>query len=336
MFVDEAKIRVVAGSGGAGCVAFRREKYVPKGGPSGGDGGDGGDVIAVGDRYLHTLLDFKYKTVYKAQNGRHGQGDNKTGKSGAPLLIHLPVGTVIKDLDNNVVLADLIYHGQTAIIAKGGRGGRGNARFVTPTNRAPREWEPGQEGEVKNILLELKLLADVGLVGLPNAGKSTLLSRISAAKPKIADYPFTTLNPILGIVRVGEGMSYVVADIPGLIEGAHKGKGLGIQFLRHIERTRVLVMLLDLTSDLKRDYEILINELFSYSPGMLKKKRIIVFNKCDLSDPLKPTAKFTIDPEIETLTISAVRGDGLDQLKKRLWDLIVATDTEDHDSTLYI
>lgn len=332
MFVDEAKIHVIAGSGGAGCVSFRREKYVPKGGPNGGDGGNGGDVIAVADRHLHTLLDFKYKTVFRAQNGHHGQGDNKTGKSGAPLFIHLPVGTVIKDIDRDTILADLVYHGQKVIIAKGGRGGRGNVRFVTPTNRAPREWEPGEAGEEKNILLELKLIADVGLVGLPNAGKSTLLSRISAAKPKIADYPFTTLNPILGIVHVAEGKSFVVADIPGLIEGAHKGKGLGTQFLRHIERTRVLVILLDLTSELQRDYNILINELYSYSTALLQKKRIIVYNKCDLLNNSSLENLSMVDPKIESIIISAVRGDGLDRLKKRLWEMIEATDLHENDT----
>ncbi len=227
MFIDRAKIRVEAGAGGAGCVAFRREKYIPKGGPNGGDGGNGGDVVAVADFHIHTLLDFQYKTQYKAQRGMHGLGANKTGKSGESLIIRMPIGTLIKDTESGELVADLTEDGQQAIIAYGGRGGRGNARFATPTNRTPREWDPGVPGQLRELELELKLIADVGLVGLPNAGKSTLLSRISAARPKIADYPFTTLVPNLGIVRVDEAKSYVVADIPGLIEGAHEGKGLG-------------------------------------------------------------------------------------------------------------
>ncbi|MBN2355128.1 GTPase ObgE [candidate division KSB1 bacterium] len=332
MFVDEAKIHIIAGSGGAGCVAFRREKYVPKGGPSGGDGGNGGHVIAVADRNLHTLLDFKYKTLYKAGNGRHGQGDNKTGKSGASCSIRLPVGTVIKNAENEKILADLVKEGQQLIIAKGGRGGRGNARFVTATNRTPREWETGQVGEEKYLLLELKLFADVGLVGLPNAGKSTLLSKISAARPKIANYPFTTLSPNLGIVRVEEGKSFVVADIPGLIEGAHQGKGLGIQFLRHIERTRVLVILLDLTSNLERDYKVLMKELSSYSRALLKKKRIIVYNKSDLIESKDISLLSNEKSSRGRLVISAIRGDQLEQLKRDLWELIQESDSISDDT----
>ena len=323
MFIDYAKIWVKAGDGGSGCVAFRREKYIPKGGPSGGDGGHGGDVIVVADRSIHTLLDFKYKTRYVAQRGQHGQGDNKTGKSGANAVIRLPVGTVVRDADTGEVLADLTEHGQSAVIALGGRGGRGNARFATPTNRAPRTWETGGEGEERNIELELKLLADVGLVGLPNAGKSTLLSRISAAKPKIADYPFTTLAPNLGIVRVGEYKSFVAADIPGLIEGAHQGKGLGIQFLRHIERTRVLALLIDATSEHpEEDFHVLLQELKKYSPELERKPRIVVFTKADLVDgEFVPPTNESLGG-CETILISSVRGDNLQVFKERVWQMI--------------
>lgn len=322
MFIDTAKIFVVAGSGGAGCVAFRREKYIPKGGPNGGDGGHGGNVVAVVNRHLLTLLDFKYQTRYQAEKGQHGQGDNKTGKSGVPLYIFLPIGTIIKDFETDEIIADLLTDGQKAIIAKGGRGGRGNAKFASPTNRTPREWEPGQQGEERTLKLELKLIADVGLVGLPNAGKSTLLSRISAAHPKIADYPFTTLAPNLGIVRAREANSYVVADIPGLIEGAHKGKGLGIQFLRHIERTKILAILLDVTSDPEKDYQILIKELSLYSSELVNKKRIIIYTKGDLvGDDFKPLQDQLVG-DVPSILISAVRGDQLDKIKTMLWELI--------------
>ncbi|HNW58869.1 MAG TPA: GTPase ObgE [bacterium] len=321
MFIDSAKIHVQAGSGGAGCVAFRREKYVPKGGPNGGDGGHGGDVIAVADRHIHTLLDFKYQTLYKAQRGQHGLGSNKTGKSGESLRVHMPVGTMIRDAENGGLVADLTQEGQEAIIAHGGRGGRGNARFSTPSNRTPREWEPGFPGEERELSLELKLIADVGLVGLPNAGKSTLLSRISAARPKIADYPFTTLIPNLGIVRVDESRSYVVADIPGLIEGAHAGKGLGIQFLRHIERTRILAILIDCSSaTMETDYKTLMHELKSYSPDLLKKRRLLVYTKGDLLQGKMKGLKRSLTGQVTAAVISAVRGDGLDELIRLIWD----------------
>ncbi|HEX9006044.1 MAG TPA: GTPase ObgE, partial [Bacteroidota bacterium] len=236
-FVDVARIHVKAGDGGAGCVSFRREKYIPKGGPDGGDGGRGGSVIIKANRHLTTLLDFQYKREYKAQRGVHGLGSRKTGRSGEDIVLQVPVGTVIRNAETGEVVADLLHDGDEIVPAHGGRGGRGNAAFATSTDQAPRRYEVGAEGEEAELELELKLLADAGLVGFPNAGKSTLISVISAARPKIADYPFTTLVPNLGIVRVGEGAAFVVADIPGLIEGAHSGKGLGIQFLRHIERT---------------------------------------------------------------------------------------------------
>ncbi|MBC8144588.1 MAG: GTPase ObgE, partial [bacterium] len=245
MFIDTAEIAVSAGSGGKGAVTFRREKYVPKGGPNGGDGGDGGDVLFTASAQLSTLMDFKYKREYAAENGHNGSGANRTGRNGESIELKVPVGTIIRDAATGDIIADLSTEGQTAIVAKHGIGGRGNAAFTTSTNQAPRNAEPGRPGDERRITLELKLLADVGLVGFPNAGKSTLISRMSAAKPKIADYPFTTLVPNLGIVYVGTGRSFVVADIPGLIEGASQGKGLGHQFLRHVERSGVLCFLVD-------------------------------------------------------------------------------------------
>ncbi|OGB99917.1 GTPase ObgE [candidate division KSB1 bacterium RBG_16_48_16] len=322
MFIDKAKITVKAGDGGSGCVAFRREKYVPKGGPSGGDGGRGGDIFVRADCHLRTLLDFKYQTRYKASRGQHGQGDNKTGKEGKDLVIRLPLGTVLRDASTGEVLADLTEDRQSEMIARGGRGGRGNARFATPTDRAPRTWEPGGVGEEKEVELELKLIADVGLVGLPNSGKSTLLSRLSHAKPKIADYPFTTLQPNLGIVKVAEGKSFVLADIPGIIEGAHVGRGLGLQFLRHIERTRVLAFLLDCSSEnLQKDYEVLLGEIQSYGHDLINKQRMYIINKIDLLTDWDTPAIADLSPR-DILSISAVRGDNLELLKIKLFELL--------------
>jgi len=321
MFIDRAEILVKAGDGGSGCIAFRREKYVPKGGPAGGDGGHGGDIIVLADKHVRTLLDFKYKDRYQAENGQHGQGDKKTGKSGVSLTIKLPVGTVILDQADQSVLADLTQSGQRVIVAHGGRGGRGNARFVTPTNRAPRIYEDGFPGEEKQLLLELKLLADVGLVGLPNAGKSTLLASISAARPRIADYPFTTLQPNLGIVKSRYDQSFVVADIPGLIEGAHSGRGLGIQFLRHIERTKILAILIEATSDNpQRDFQVLMKELASYKVDLRKKPKVIVFTKKDLLTSRYRRPQLTEDDP--HLVISAVSGFHLDQFKQLLWEML--------------
>ncbi|HPI72515.1 MAG TPA: GTPase ObgE [bacterium] len=324
MFIDRAEIHVKAGNGGSGCIAFRREKYVPKGGPAGGDGGHGGDVVVVADEHVRTLLDFKYKNKYSAQNGRHGQGDLKTGKSGQSLTLHLPVGTLILDKESEEILVDLTRAGQTAVVARGGRGGRGNARFTSSTNRTPRQYEDGQEGEERTLTLELKLLADVGLVGLPNAGKSTLLSCISAARPKIADYAFTTLQPNLGIVQYQDGRSFVVADIPGLIEGAHTGRGLGIQFLRHIERTRVLAILIEATSeDPRGDFKMLLNELAAYKKELQKKPRVIVFTKKDLlTKRFRPPRLSRGDPHV---VISAVAGLHLDELVRILWERLQKT-----------
>ena len=324
MFVDQAKIKIKAGDGGNGCLSFRREKYVPKGGPDGGDGGNGGNIVFKADKHLKTLLDFRYRQHFKAENGRHGQGANKFGRTGKDTIVKVPLGTIIKNAETNEVLGDLIENNRQIIIAKGGKGGRGNARFATPTNQAPRKFEYGKKGEFVHVILELKLLADIGLVGLPNAGKSTLLSRISAAKPKIANYPFTTLQPNLGIVRYQEHHSFVVADIPGLIEGAHLGKGLGIQFLRHIERTKVLVFLIDSQSqNIMHDYEILKNELHQFKPQLLEKPKLILITKIDLNPnhDLSDYSKLT-DVGLDWCEISSVTGQGIDQTKTLMWDLL--------------
>jgi GTP-binding protein len=318
MFIDYAKIDVKAGQGGSGCVSFRREKHVPKGGPDGGDGGKGGSIIIKADRNLHTLIDFRYKKIYKAERGKHGLGDGKHGKNGQNLEIRVPVGTTLKDIDSNQLLCDLVEDRQVIVVAKGGRGGKGNAKFVTPENRAPRDWEVGLPGEEKSLELELKLLADIGLVGLPNAGKSTLLSVISAARPKIADYPFTTLQPNLGIVKYKDYQSFVVADIPGLIEGAHKGKGLGHQFLKHIERTRAIAYLIDITDENpKKTFDTLYRELAEFSRIIVQKPYIVVFTKADImTDTDRPTR---FKNEKIVLVISAVTGKGIENLKDQLF-----------------
>ncbi|RKQ61635.1 GTP-binding protein [Thermovibrio guaymasensis] len=318
-FIDRAKIYVQGGHGGNGCVAFRREKFVPKGGPSGGDGGKGGDVILVADRNVHTLLDFKYKRHYRAERGRHGEGNKRSGRSGKDLEIKVPVGTVVKDAETGEILGDLTQHGQKLIVARGGRGGRGNAAFATPTRRAPDFAEPGEPGEERWIELELKLLADVGLVGFPNAGKSTFLSRISKAKPEIADYPFTTLRPILGVTKVGD-FSFVVADIPGLIEGAHKGKGLGHEFLKHVERTKLLLHLIDLTNpemEPEEAFEKINRELELYSPKLKEKPQIVVGTKIDaLTDrsKLERLKKYFEEKGYPFFAVSAVTGEGMQEL----------------------
>ncbi len=320
MFIDYAKIHIKAGDGGNGIVAFRREKFVPKGGPAGGDGGKGGDIIVLADEHIHTLLDFRYTKNYRARRGEHGQGSNMTGKGADPIIIKMPVGTIIKDALTEEVIADLTYHNQSEFIARGGKGGRGNTHFVTPTNQAPRQSEPGWPGEEREIILELKLLADVGFVGLPNAGKSTLLSRISAARPKIADYPFTTLIPNLGIVKIDEMRHFVAADIPGLIEGAHLGKGLGHQFLRHIERTKILIILLDITSEsLDNDYNSLMNELESYKSELTHKSRIIAYTKSDLIQDTPTFLRSRKTLEKNEILISSVRGDNLKVLLDMVW-----------------
>ena len=325
MFVDEVKIEVIAGKGGAGCLSFRREKFIPKGGPDGGDGGDGGSVICKVDSQLHTLLDYRYKKHFKAEKGKNGQGSNKFGKSGNNIIIKVPKGTLVKNLDSGEIIGDLITDNQELVVAKGGMGGKGNARYATPTNRTPRKFQTGTEGETFTMQLELKLLADVGLVGLPNAGKSTLLSKISAAHPKIANYPFTTLAPNLGIVKYRDQRSFVVADIPGLIEGAHQGKGLGIQFLRHIERTRILAFLIDSQCEnIQDELDILRNELKSYNVFLLEKTWFIVLTKIDtISQEKRAELLASIsNTDLKLCAISSVTGEGIDQVNTIIWDLI--------------
>jgi GTP-binding protein len=323
MFIDYAKIYVEAGRGGSGCVSFRREKYVPKGGPDGGDGGKGGDVIMQVNAGMRTLQDFQMRKHFRAERGEHGKGANKSGHGGKDVLIEVPPGTVVKDAETGEVLADLVKADERVVIAKGGRGGRGNARFTTSTNQAPREWEVGELNESRWLILELKLLADVGLVGLPNAGKSTLLSRITAARPKIADYPFTTLSPNLGVVPYKDNHSFVVADIPGLIEGAHQGRGLGIEFLRHIERTSVLVVLIDATSEnMTSDYQTLINEMESYNPTLVQKPRLVALTKMDLVTDRTIGEQFLQSTSNPSCRISAVSGEGIEALLGMMWEAV--------------
>jgi GTP-binding protein len=317
MFIDIAEIEVQAGGGGRGAVSFRREKYVPKGGPDGGDGGKGGDVIFVANRNLITLMDFKYKTFYKAEDGTAGMGKKMYGKEGKNCLILVPVGTIIEEKETGRILADLTEDGQALVAAKGGRGGRGNVHFKSSTNRAPRTAEPGEAGGRKKLILELKLIADVGLVGYPNAGKSTLLSRLTQARPKIGDYPFTTLTPNLGLAKLQDYRTFVIADIPGLIKDAHKGRGLGFEFLRHIQRTRVLVFLIDVSAvDAKAQLNELKHELELYDPKLLEKPQIVVLNKIDL---LEKQNKLKLNGKNqECYRVSALTGEGIDKLASAL------------------
>jgi len=323
MFIDEVKVMVKAGDGGNGCMAFRREKFVAKGGPSGGDGGRGGNVYMVASQHHNTLLHLRYNPEHKAERGRHGEGSNCTGREGESIEVEVPVGTVVYDWDTAKLLHDFTEPGQKWMAAKGGRGGKGNARYAKPWHQAPTEHEQGFPGEQRLFRLELKLLADVGLVGFPNAGKSTLISRISAASPKIADYPFTTLEPNLGVVQLPNERSFVVADIPGLIEGAHEGHGLGIQFLRHIERTRLLVHLVDVSDitgrDPKRDFEIIQNELASYSEELASKPMVVVASKIDAAqddDRVNAVEAIANEHGLPFLRISSATGAGLDELKR--------------------
>jgi GTP-binding protein len=332
MFIDEATIRVKAGDGGNGCLAFRREKYVPRGGPSGGDGGDGGDVIMESSERHNTLVHFRFNPEYKAERGRHGEGSNCKGREGEDVLLKVPVGTIVYDAETGEKVHDFSRPDERVVIACGGRGGRGNARFATSTHQAPREHEEGRPGEERVFRLELKLLAVVGLVGFPNVGKSTLISRISAARPKIADYPFTTLQPNLGVVAVGEAKeerSFVVADIPGLIEGAHLGSGLGIQFLRHIERTRLLVHMVDVSDasgrpDPVKDIEVIEGELKSFGAGLDQKLVIMVASKIDVAnkDKLAKLKRYCKKQELELFPISAVTGKGIEELKYAMADKV--------------
>ena len=317
-FVDSASIFVQAGDGGKGCVSFRREKFVPKGGPDGGDGGRGGHVWLRTNKQLTTLLDFKYKKKYIAVRGVHGQGARKTGKDGGDVVIDVPCGTIVRNAETQEILADMTGEDQEILIARGGKGGRGNQHFATPTRQAPRYAEPGQKGEELTLEMELKLMADVGLVGFPNAGKSTLISVLSAAKPKIADYPFTTLVPNLGIVRYEEYKSFVMADIPGIIEGAAEGKGLGLQFLRHIERTKILAVLVSVDApDIAEEYRTLLGELEKFNKGLLDKPRLVVVTKMDIAPEGFEIPAF--EEGIKVLPISSVSGQGLKDLKDELW-----------------
>jgi GTP-binding protein len=328
MFVDEVEIEVAGGDGGDGCLSFRREKFVPRGGPDGGDGGEGGSVILLADSSVSTLLEFRYQRRHTAARGRHGQGSNKTGRSGRNLTLRVPKGTVALDRDSGHLAADLSSDGQSAVVARGGRGGRGNARFATAGNRAPTRHEPGEQGESRRLRLELKLMADVGLVGLPNAGKSTLISRLSAARPKIAEYPFTTLEPHLGVVDRGGYRSFVVADIPGLIEGAHSGAGLGLRFLRHVERCRLLLHLVDAAggeNDPLAAVDTVERELAAYGHGLIDKPRVLAATKIDALQDRTVLDRLRARAERlggGLLAISAVRGDGLEALVRTVGELL--------------
>ncbi len=335
MFVDEARIYVRGGDGGNGCVAFRREKFVPRGGPSGGDGGHGGSVVFEATEHENTLLRYRFNREFRGERGRHGEGSNRTGHSGAELVLQVPVGTIVFDDQMGAQLVDFTAAGQRFIVARGGRGGRGNQHFAKPWHRAPREFEEGQPGEERHLRLELKLLADVGLVGFPNVGKSTLISRISAARPKIADYPFTTLEPCLGVVSAdsapgqGLGRTFVVADLPGLIEGAHKGAGLGTRFLRHIERTRLLAHLIDTSDASDRDpvgdFEIIQGELVAFSPRLAAKPMLVVATKLDATTDrarLEKLRGFCAFKQLAFYAISSVTGEGLQELVRAMADAL--------------
>jgi GTPase len=321
LFIDEVKIRVKAGDGGNGCLAFRREKFVPRGGPSGGDGGHGGDVVMVASNHYNTLLHFRFNPEHTAQRGRHGEGSQRTGHDGKSIELPVPVGTVVYDSATGDLIHDFTTAGERFMVAKGGRGGKGNQHFATSTHQAPTEHEQGHPGEEKSLRLELKLLADVGLVGFPNAGKSTLISRISAARPKIADYPFTTLEPNLGVVSVDD-RTFVVADIPGLIEGAHEGHGLGIQFLRHVERTRLLVHLVDVSDvtgrDPLHDFQVVMQELASFDEKLAKKPMLVVASKIDVAQDLarvESVREMARDAGLPFYAISSVTGQGIEEIK---------------------
>ena len=324
MFIDRAVVHVAAGAGGAGASSFRREKFVPKGGPDGGDGGAGGSVYVRGDPNLATLLDYRYRTHWRAERGQHGKGKNMTGKSGADLYLPVPPGTDVRDPSTGASLGEVLHGGATILVARGGRGGRGNARFARPTHQSPREWEPGEYGEERDLELVLRLIADVGLLGEPNAGKSTLLATVSAARPKIADYPFTTLEPHLGVVPLSDGRSFVMADIPGIIEGAHVGKGLGLKFLQHVERTRVVAVLVPVDSpDPQATYELLLREAALYSPALAAKPHVVVLTKLDLlPTPHSTLRTIRTRADAPITAISAVTGEGVPVLLETLWQTL--------------
>jgi len=326
-FIDEAVINVQSGNGGRGCVSFRREKFIPRGGPDGGDGGKGGDVALLTTSRKRTLYQFRYQRHFKAKNGAHGQGKQKTGKNGQDLIIEIPPGTLITDAETSQTIKDLVGPDETLVLVKGGRGGQGNRRFKTSTHRTPRFAQPGEPGETKTFRLELKLLADVGIIGLPNAGKSTLISAVSSARPKIGNYPFTTLSPSLGVVRTDWGEPFVIADIPGLIKGAHKGTGLGIRFLRHIERTRILVHLVDVstieTNDPLKSYDTVNKELSMYNQQLIEKPQIVVLNKLDLpgTQEMATSVQSALKGK-ELISISALTGKGIDDLTSKIIQLL--------------
>jgi GTP-binding protein len=336
MFVDEVEIHITAGAGGRGCLAFRREIRVPRGGPSGGDGGHGGSIYVVASPHTNTLINYRFHPEFDAERGDHGQGSNRTGANGSDLELAVPIGTLVYELSSEegvppMLLGDLAHAGDRILVAKGGRGGMGNARFASSTNRAPRKVQPGERGEEKRLRLELKLLADVGLVGFPNAGKSTLISRISAARPKIADYPFTTLTPNLGVVRMSEDRSFVVADVPGLIEGAHRGLGLGHQFLRHLERTKVLNHVVDVSGGSGRDpvtdLDTVRDELEQFRPELAEKPQIVAANKIDAVDDearVLDVARRASELGLPFFRISGVTGQGLPELLEAMWTHLAA------------
>ena len=326
MFLDYAKIYIKSGDGGNGCVSFRREKFVPKGGPNGGDGGKGGNVILKASSQLSTLIDFRYKQHYRAKRGAHGQGSDKTGKSGEDQIIIVPTGSIIKEKTTDKVIGELLVDGEELVVLNGGKGGKGNAHFKTSTNQAPRYAQKGQPGQEMEVVIELKLIADAGLVGFPNVGKSTLISKISAARPKIADYPFTTLVPKLGIVKYRDFNSFVVADIPGIIEGASTGKGLGLQFLRHIERTRLLVFMIDSTKisdsseEVLKEYNVLLREIKNYGANLQYKPRIVCFTKIDVVSKEVRDIIASVSIETEKVMISSITGENLQTLKDMIWN----------------
>jgi len=333
MFVDRSVVEIIAGTGGSGSEAFRRETGVPRGGPSGGDGGKGGDVILQADSQLTTLLDYSYRRHYKAERGMHGEGKDKTGRSGEDLILRVPPGTVAYDEETDELLGELLTEGESVVIAKGGRGGRGNARFKTATNQAPRRWEPGVEGEVRMVRLELKLIADVGLVGEPNAGKSTLLAAVTAARPKVAAYPFTTLEPNLGVVQLSGFRSFVIADIPGIIEGAHEGKGLGHQFLRHIERTRVLLVMIPVDAeDLQAEYLRIRAELEAYSEDLAATPFLVGLSKVDMLGPDDPVPTIEAEGALGVFALSSVARLGMPELLEKLWEASHAVAEEERGS----
>ncbi|MFA5669341.1 MAG: GTPase ObgE [Balneolaceae bacterium] len=321
-FADYAKIYITAGKGGDGSASLRREKYVPKGGPDGGDGGAGGNVVIKGNAQLNTILDLRYKKYIKAKNGENGSKQRSTGKSGEHLILQVPLGTVAYDADTRELIGEISEDEQELIIAQGGRGGLGNWHFKSSVNQTPKYSQPGEEGEERVVELELKLIAEVGLVGFPNAGKSTLLASLSQARPKIADYPFTTLEPNLGVVKFADYRSFVMADIPGIIEEAHQGKGLGMQFLRHIERNNVLLFMVSAESDIEYEYNTLVNELKAYRKDLLDKPRVLAITKMDLKQDFKLEKEFHFDDEITVIPISSATGFGIDSLKEVLWEKI--------------